>query len=322
MSTKTREALEKKLRTYTGVETGPVQVAADPVNETMIRHWCEAMGDENPIYTDEEVAKRSVHKGIVAPPSMLQAWMLPGIEMASPRPASGNKQTELHDVLNENGYTGVVATNCEQVYHRYLRPGDRISSITVIESVSEQKATALGTGYFINTRETFRDQNGEEVGWQTFRVLKFQPVQQPQTAAAGDVRPQKPTRFKPPLSHDNQWWWDGIGQGKLLIQKCSDCGELRHPTRPMCAQCQSLRWETVQAKGTGTIYSYTILHYPKFPGYEFPLACALVELAEGVRMVSNVVGCDPSQVKIGMPVRVSIEKVDEATVLPLFRPVR
>lgn len=323
MTTKTREALEKALRAYVGQTIGPADQARDAVNEAMIRHWCDAMGDENPVYTDQEAARQSVHRGIVAPPSMLQAWMLPGIEMASPTPSRGNKQTELHALLSEHGYTGVVATNCEQAYHRYLRPGDRITSTTVIESISEQKATGLGTGYFINTRETFRDQNGEEIGWQTFRVLKFQPPQQLQASApAGDAKPQKPTRFRPPLGHDNEWWWQGIAAGKLLIQKCSDCGELRHPAKPMCGHCQSLNWGTVEAKGTGTVYSYTILHHPKFPGYEFPLACALVELAEGVRMVSNVVGCDLAEVTIGMPVRVSIERIDEATVLPVFRPAR
>jgi len=108
--------------------------------------------------------------------------MLRGVAMADPNAVAADKQTELHALLSSQGFTGVVATNCEQGYTRYLRPGDRISATTVIEAISEEKATALGIGYFINTRDVFRNQDGEEVGWQTFRVLKFKPAQQPQAA--------------------------------------------------------------------------------------------------------------------------------------------
>ena len=317
-----KEELEKKLAAYVGMETGPPQVAPEPVNESMIRHWCEALGDRNPVYTDPEAAPRLVHKGIVAPPTMLQAWTLPGIEMANPATMQKNKQVELHQLLSDQGYTSVVATNCEQGYMRYLRPGDRISTTTVIESISPEKATALGIGYFINTRDIFRDQRGEEVASMTFRVLKFKPHQQPQAQPAeGGAVAAKPTRMRPPLGHDNAWWWEGIKRGELLIQQCSGCGALRHPPRPMCGTCQSVKWAAVAAKGRGTVYSYTIVHYPKFPGFEYPLACAVIELAEGTRIVSNVVGCDPDDVRIGMPVVLSIENVDAEMKLPLFRPV-
>ncbi len=323
MSSLSKEELEAKLAEFVGVEIGDPEGARDPVNEAMIRHWCDAMGDENPAYTDAEAAAASVHGGIVAPPSMLQAWMLPGIDMADPAKMRVNKQTEIHQLLSSEGYTGVVATNCEQGYGRYLRPGDRISSTTRIENVSGEKATALGIGYFINTRETFHDQDGEQVAWQTFRVLKFKPAEQPKAAAdsAAASAPAKPTRLRPPLGHDNAWWWEGIDDDKLLIQKCSDCGEIRHPPQPMCSECRSVAWEGVEAGGRGFVYSYTVLQHPKFPGYEYPVVCALIELEEGTRMVSNVVGCDASEVSIGMEVEVSIEAVDEQLKLPLFRPV-
>ena len=324
MAKLSKEELEAKLQEYVGIDIGEPDVAYDPVNEAMIRHWCDALDDENPVYTDAQAAAGSVHGGIVAPPSMLQAWMLPGIAMAETGGMGENKQTELHALLTGAGYTGVVATNCEQSYGRYLKPGDRLTSTTRIEAISEEKATALGIGYFINTRETFTDQNGEEVGWQTFRVLKFKPAEQPKQAAdeSADGTPAKPTRLKPPMGHDNAWWWEGVNDGKVLIQKCSECGELRHPARPMCGNCRSIKWETVEASGRGTVYSYTVLHHPKFPGYEFPLACALVDLEEGVRMVSNVVGCEPDAVEIGMPVQISIEQVDDETKLPVFRPAK
>ena len=83
-----------------------------------------------------------------------------------------------------------------------------------------------------------------------------------------------------------------------------------------------MKWAAVAAKGRGTVYSYTILHYPKFPGYDYPLACAVIEFAEGTRIVSNVVGCAPDDVRIGMRVTLSIENVDDEMTLPLFRPAQ
>lgn len=322
MSDENRRELEEKLKSFVGVQTGPPQLAPEPVNESMIRHWCEALGDHNPVYTDRDAAERSVHKGIVAPPTMLQAWALRGIEMSSPATMRRDKQSELHALLSEYGYPSVVATNCEQGYSRYLRAGDRLTTTTTIESISEQKATALGVGYFINTRDVYRDQNGEEVGWMTFRVLKFKPQQRPPQAQASAGAPAKPTRLRPPLGHDNRWWWEGIERGELLIQKCSACGTLRHPPRPMCGKCQSLEWGSIVAKGRGTVYSFTILHHPKLPGYEYPLPCVLIELEEGTRLVSNVVGCKPEEIRIGMPVALSIEAVDDQIELPLFRPAQ
>ena len=318
-----KQELEAELKKYVGVETGPPALAPEPVNESMIRHWCEAMGDESPVYTDPEAAARSVHRGIVAPPTMLQAWVLRGIEMADPAKMARNKQTELHALLSESGYTSVVATNCEQGYTRYLRPGDRVSTTTTIESISEEKATALGIGYFINTRDVFRDQRGEEVGWMTFRVLKFRPHQQPAQAApaAGGAAPA-PRRMRPIIGHDNGWWWEAVARGELLVQKCESCGTLRHPPRAMCGECQSIEWTSIRAKGTGRVYSHTVLHHPKFPGYEYPLVCALIELDEGTRIVSNLVGCAPADVRIGMPVTLSFERVDDEMQLPLFRPAR
>jgi len=313
--------LERKLKAYVGLEIGPPAAGPDPVNEAMIRHWCEAMGDQNPIYTDAAAARAAGHDGVVAPPTMMQAWVLHGLEMASPATMAANKQTELHALLSARGYTSVVATNCEQGYGRYLRPGDRVATTTVIEAISGEKTTGLGVGYFIDTREIFRDQDGREVGWQTFRVLKFKPAERPEAAAApAGGAPAKPRRLRPPLGHDNAWWWEGVGRGELLIQKCRGCGALRHPPRPMCGRCQALEWDGVAASGRGTVYSFTVLHHPKVPGYDYPLVCALVELAEGTRLVSNLVDCKPADVRIGMPVVLAMTDVDEEMRLPLFRP--
>ena len=217
-------ALEAKFADFVGKAVGPVEHARDQVNEPMIRHWCEAMGDADPVYTDEEAAGKSVHGGIVAPPTMLQAWMLKGYEMALDTEPE-DLQEELHALFDAHGYTGVVATNCDQGYTRYLRPGDRVKSTMTIESISEEKATAVGIGYFVETRTSFLDQDDEEVGWMTFRVLKFRPQEaEPAAASADDGPAPPPGRIRPPLSQDVGWWWhDGIEHGKLLIQRCSAC---------------------------------------------------------------------------------------------------
>src|SRR5690606_7131275 len=168
----------------------------------------------------------------------------------------------------------------------------------------------------------FTNQDGEPLGWMTFRVLKFKPNQPP--AAVGDdaaAAPAKPRRLRPPLGHDNRWWWEGIAAGELRIQRCRACGVLRHPPRPMCGSCQSLAWDWIVSKGEGTVYSYVVLHHPPVPGYEYPLPVVLVDLDEGTRLVANIAGCAPSEIRIGMRVRARIESVDAEMKLPVFRPL-
>ncbi|MGE4605242.1 MAG: bifunctional MaoC family dehydratase N-terminal/OB-fold nucleic acid binding domain-containing protein [Myxococcota bacterium] len=319
-----KAAFEAKLQEFAGLEIGPPEVAHDTVNEAMIRHWCHAMGDSNPIYTDPEAGKGSAHGGIVAPPAMMQAWTMPGIVVAYDLDSLEDKQRELHRIFGDNGYPSVVATNCEQGYDRYLRPGDRLTARTTIESVSEEKATALGIGYFVVTRTIYTDQNDEQVGWMTFRVLKFKPNQPAQPATDTDTvgggMSGKPTRLRPPLAHDNAWWWEGVDNDKLLIQKCDECGVLRHPPRPMCSECQSISWGSIEASGRGTVHSYTVMHHPPIPGYDYPLAVALIDLEEGTRIISNVEGIGPEEVRIGMKVTCTIETAEGDFKLPIFHP--
>jgi uncharacterized OB-fold protein/acyl dehydratase len=313
-----RAELEAKLKTYVGKAAGPPTPAPDAVNEAMIRHWCDAMGDRLPVYTDAEAAAKSVHGGIVAPPTMLQAWILRGIAMAQPSDGYDDGQLQIGRLLVHAGYPSVVATNCEQEYTRYLRPGDRVVAETIFESISGQKTTGLGVGYFIDTRTNFRDQHGDDVGWMTFRILRFKPNQPAAAAPAEAAAPAKPRRLRPPLGHDNKWWWDGIAAGELRIQRCKQCRTLRHPPRPMCGRCQSIEWDWAVSAGAGSVYSYVVMHYPPIPGYDFPLVVALIDLDEGTRLVANVVGVAPSDVKIGMRVQARIEAADEAMQLPFF----
>lgn len=316
-----KKELEAKLETFVGKPIGPPHPGRDPVNLPMIRQWCDAMGDTNPAYVDEAAAADSVHGGIVAPPTMLQAWTMHGFDMAKGYDEPQNEEQRLHKLLSDYGYSGVVGTDTAQGYTRYLRPGDRVSADIVIESISEEKATALGIGYFIATRTRFLDQDGEEVGWMTFRVLKFMPQDQPQAAASTDAAaPAKPGRIRPPLGHDNGWWWELVNEGKLVIQSCNGCGELHHPPRPMCQKCRSTEMGWIEASGRGTLHSFTVIRHPQFPGYDFPLVAALVDLEEGTRIVSNVVDCAPEDVHIGMALEAFIREEEDGFKLPLFRP--
>jgi uncharacterized OB-fold protein len=88
----------------------------------------------------------------------------------------------------------------------------------------------------------------------------------------------------------------------------------------MCGECQSIEWGTVESTMQGTVHSYVVIHHPPVPGYEYPLVCALIDLEEGIRFVSNVVDCDPSDVHVGMKVAGTIDQVDDEMKLPIFRP--
>ncbi len=298
------------LRAFEGRSVGPAEPADDPVNVPMIRHWVEAMGDTNPVYLDDAAAQATGRDGIVAPAVMLQVWSMKGLKSQGPRQAS--EQTNLLNLLDEAGFTSVVATNTEQEYLRELVPGDELTTTAFIESVSEEKATGLGVGHFVTTRTEYRDQDGELVGSMMFRILKFKP--------RAKVEPRMP-RPRPSTNLDNQFFFDGAKDGKLLIQKCTSCGALRHPPGPMCPSCQSLEWEAIEASGKGTVYSFVTNHYPQVPSFDYPLNVSLIELEEGVRLVSNVVGVEADAVEIGMAVEVEFTAFDDELTLPQFRPV-
>ncbi len=154
-------------------------LARDPVNQPMIRHWCDAMGDDNPIYTDPEAAAASDYGEIVAPPCMLQAWNMQGLRPPPPDPEElAARENGPLALLDAAGYTSVVATDCEQTYHRYLKLGDALTLTSRLETVSSKKQTGLGEGYFVTNLMTYRDAGGEVVAEMRFRLLKFKPPAQ------------------------------------------------------------------------------------------------------------------------------------------------
>jgi 3-oxo-4,17-pregnadiene-20-carboxyl-CoA hydratase alpha subunit len=292
--TEIRDAVEK----ITASVVAKPRVARDPVNEPTIKNWVEALGDRNPIYTDEAAARDAGHPGIVAPPAMIQVWTMFGLGGERPTDDPMGPMMELFDGA---GYVGVVATNCEQTYHRYLRPGEQVTIASEMRDVVGPKQTALGEGWFINQHITWRvgDEDVAEMEW---RILKFKPRESEvaQTAVPPDLDPD--TLMRPSVSRDTAFFWDGVKAHELRIQRLQD-GSLQHPPVPALWQDKAQPIDYVVASGKGTVFSFVVHHAPKVPGRTLPFVIALVELEEGVRLLGELRNVDPAEVKIGFPVR-------------------
>ena len=173
-----RAQLEDRIGKPLGSQTP--DEAPDEVNLPMIRHWVDALDDRNPVYLDAELAATTRFGGIVAPPAMLQTWTMgrPQIEGIAERGGSPGEIDSDNPIITlaDACYTGTLATNSELEFERYLRPGDRLRSSIVLESISDRKRTALGLGYFVTWVTTYTDDQGVVVGRQLFRILKFDPT--------------------------------------------------------------------------------------------------------------------------------------------------
>jgi uncharacterized protein len=328
-----------------GRPAGAPNLAPDAVNVAMIRHWAEAMGDHNPVYVSDEAARAAGYDELIAPPTMLQAWIMRGLraslltEEARSRGAEqgSGPNEQMMALLDDEGLTSVVATNCEQQYGRPLVVGDRLLVRSVIEAISEPKRTGLGTGRFITTRLDYvavPDEDvpawpgseervqalydaGESVATMRFRILKYLP---PVKKGAQPARPARPPRPRPAITPDNAFWFEGARAHKLLIQHCTNCGALRHPPLPACAVCGSLEWDAVESSGRGTLYSFVVVHYPQVAAFEYPLPIGLIELEEGTRVVANLDGMELDAIAIGMAVQATFVDYDEELSLPVFAP--
>ncbi|HVB41597.1 MAG TPA: OB-fold domain-containing protein [Streptosporangiaceae bacterium] len=313
-------------------ESSP-RLARDSVNLPIIENWVEAIGDANPVYTDPEFAAASVHGGLVAPPAMAQVWTMPGQRRV--RDAS-DPLGQIVTVLDDAGYTSVVATNSDQVYHRYLRPGERLSIRVALIDLIGPKRTALGEGWFFTTRSTWYS-GDEVVATMDFRILKFRPPAKAAAAGGPAAQGARPAVGagpagagpaaggfvpRPVVSPDTAFFWAGTAAGELRIQRCADCGALRHPPGPMCPRCGSPNPTYQVAAGTGEVYSYVVHHHPPVPGKQLPLVIALVRLDEGVRVLGELVGVRPDEVSVGMAVQADYIKIDDELTLPAWRPAR
>lgn len=124
----------------------------------------------------------------------------------------------------------------------------------------------------------------------------------------------------PAPGFDDAWFWDGARMHRLLLRICDHCGRQQHPPTPLCPACGSADWTTKEAAGTGTVYSWILSHHPTAPDAA-PRVVAIIELQEGVRLVSNLCNVDPGDVVNDMAVEVVFEEFQDGLVLPQFRPV-
>lgn len=127
----------------------------------------------------------------------------------------------------------------------------------------------------------------------------------------------------PRLDEENRPFWEACARHELYIQKCKSCGALRYYTRALCPACLSDRTEWIRSSGRGKVYTFTVTYQNQSAGFRenLPYVMAYVELDEGVRMLTNIVGCKPEEVKIGMPVEVTFEDATPKISIPLFKPV-
>ena len=329
---------ETRLQALVGRRLAEPTPGPDPVNVPMIRHWVEAMGDDRPILLDDDAARATGRDGQVAPATMIQAWTMRGYAATVDPPPQPETVAEMNALLEEGGYTSVVATDSAYDFHRELHPGDEITVVEEIESISDEKRTALGAGRFVTSLRTYTDQRGEVVATQRWRLLRFRPPSadgdgqkggardaQAGDAAASATDPSSgddaPRRPRPAINRDNAFWFEAARQRRLVIQRCTACQQLRHPPMPGCPSCGSFDWDVVEASGRGTIHSFVVAHHPRIPGFAYPHVVLLVELEEGVRLLADAARMAPDDVEIGAEVELEWLDLDDELTLPAFRPV-
>jgi uncharacterized OB-fold protein/acyl dehydratase len=307
----TPEAIQAAAARIAAAGDSEQRPARDPVNLPMIRNWLEALAAPG--------AGPGPGCPDTAPPAMIQVWTMPGLHAAR---AGDDPLAAMVALLGEAGYPSIVATNCEQVYLRPVKLGERLAVRARLVDVAGPKRTALGEGWFVTTRSTWTT-GGEPVATMDFRVLKYRPSP-PMTPQGRPSPPASSGVIRPVASPDTEFFWAGAAAGELRVQRCAGCGALRHPPGPMCPSCGTLSSRPpgyVVAAGTGEVYSYVVHHHPPVPGKKLPIVVALVQLAEGVRMTGELLGAAPGQVRIGLPVRAEFVRVDDELTLPAWRPL-
>jgi uncharacterized OB-fold protein len=136
-----------------------------------------------------------------------------------------------------------------------------------------------------------------------------------------EASPSRPFRILPRLTQDNRFFWTSGADGRLRFLRCQTCRDYVHPPTPICPHCLTKTLAPEPVSGRATVASYTINVQPWIPGFDPPYVIAIVEIEEepAVRLTTNIVGCSPDDVQIGMPVQVVFEQYDDVW-LPLFQP--
>ena len=279
------------------------RAARDPVNLPMIRNWTEALARQ----------ARPGRTPDTAPPAMIQVWTMPGLHGVR---ADDDPLGQMSQVLDEAGYTSVVATNCDQAYHRYLKLGEQLSVRARLLGRHRAQAHRAGRGLVRHHPQHLvlgRRAGGHD-------GLPHPQVPPPGSATPATAPPapakshqhRKPHKSHAPPGHPGHRVLLGRDRGRRAAHPAlRRCGALRHPPGPMCPACgEASDGGYVVAAGTGEVFSYVVHHHPPVPGKRLPMVVALVQLPEGVRMVGEMPGVRPDQVRIGLPVRATFVRPD------------
>ena len=129
-------------------------------------------------------------------------------------------------------------------------------------------------------------------------------------------------RLRPPpvLTTENEFFWRGAAEGKLLCHRCTSCGRLQHPPTPLCPHCHGAQWDVEELSGFGKVASFIIIRHPPNPWFELPIVAGTIDLDEGVQVISNICDIDPGDIALGMPLEVFFAPTEDGLAVPLFRP--
>ncbi|WP_055603296.1 bifunctional MaoC family dehydratase N-terminal/OB-fold nucleic acid binding domain-containing protein [Streptomyces aureus] len=348
------DGLYERLAGFAGRAAATSGVGKDPVNLPMIRHWCEAMGDGHPAYRGHDAVapptmlqawtmgglsghtdRSSAHEELFA---LLDAAGYTSVvatdcEQEYLRPLRPGDEITFDTVIESVSElkttklgSGHFVTTRTDVRAGGQPAGTHRFRILKYAPAARPRRPEPPAGTQAKQPEGRRPEGRQPEGGRTGgrQSAGRQPEgkqfegRQHEGKRSEATRPRA-RRPRPVVNRDNAGFWEGVAAHRLLIQRCGDCAALRFPWLPGCADCGSPEWDTVEASGAGTVYSYVVMHHPSFPAFDPPYAVGLVELAEGVRMISNVVGVPYDKVRIGMPVRLEFLRVDEELELPVFR---
>ena len=187
----------RQLQALTGRRLGPYN-SFNPVNRAQIWQWCTAMGDDNPLYLDDEYRRGTEFSRVVAPPAMMQMWTMrdfndhyaPGSTTASPYPVI--------DRLSALGYPGNVAVSYDLTFYRYLTEGERPHHYTTVVDISGRKRTALGEGYFFTERVEYLTEGEVAFAQALITYFQYKPAQI--TASHGEDRKREAHPKSPDVS--------------------------------------------------------------------------------------------------------------------------
>jgi uncharacterized OB-fold protein len=128
----------------------------------------------------------------------------------------------------------------------------------------------------------------------------------------------------PEITPEMAPFWEAAHRHQLVVQRCRNCGTARFPARDICSRCLGRDADWTPVSGRGKIFSYAVMHHIYHPGFAdaVPYAVVVVELDEGARLISNLVDCPLTDIRIGMPVEVTFDDLTPEVTLPKFRPVR